>query len=143
MKPIEDPAGAFTFSVPDDWEPSFGEDGNVCVTAPGQQSNVIVIAQPKQAASLDEQAEETRTAFQRAMPAWTPTAEEPREVSGRPALLIRAMNEIVGVKSLSAHLLVFTDEHEVTLSVSYPTSDAETMEAVAEQIVASLQLAGE
>ena len=141
MQPIKDPAGTFAFSVPDDWEPTRVEAGDVCVDGPGHCSNVIVLAQAKQAASLDEQVKGTRTALQHAMPSWTATEEEPREVSGHPGHLIRSVNEMAGIQMLGMHLLAFTDKHEVTMSVSYPTGDAETLEPAAAQIVESLHLA--
>lgn len=142
MKPITDPAGSFTFLVPDDWEATRSEGGTACAAGPGHRANVVVIAQLKQAASLDDQVKYSRAAFKRAMPSWTPMTEEPRKVSGHPAVLIRSTGNMTGVPILGEHLLVHTGQHEVTMSLSYPLSDAPAMTPAAAAIVASLQLAG-
>jgi len=143
MQTIKDPGGTFAFSVPDDWEPTRSEAGTVCAAGLEHRANLVVVAQPKQAASLDDQVKHSRAALRHAMPSWTPTVEEPRKVSGHPGHLIRSTAEMGGVQTLGQHLLVFTDRHEVTMSVSYPASDSEALGPVVAQIVASLQLAGE
>jgi hypothetical protein len=142
MQPIRDPGGAFTFSVPDDWEPAQGEGGSVSAAAPDHGSSVLALAQLRKAESLDDQVKYTRAALQRAMPSWTPTAQEPRRVSGHPAFLIRSLSNVTGAPMLGEHLMVYTDRHEVTMSLSYPQSAAPAMGPVAAAILASLRLAG-
>lgn len=142
MNPITDASCVFTVSVPDGWAVASNEGGHVCATPPGQQANVLIIAQPRQAESLDTLAETTCDALRRSMPNWAETDRWPIQVSGRPALHIRARSASVGIPMIGEYVLTLTERHEVMASANYAASDA-SMRVVAAEILGSLELASD
>jgi hypothetical protein len=119
MKRVVNPDGAFTVQLPKNWR--VRQEGMTLEAAsPDTTATASIAARQKEAQSVGELATNTAERWVKGYADWTEIARGRLEVSGHPAMMVRARGTTGGEPMALIHLLALSDEREVTMTLACP-----------------------
>ena len=139
MKQVQDPSGAFVFSVPGDWRVQQQAGTMMACDATGQ-AFAQVLAAPKQFQSLDQFAQAAIAMWRQQVPQWQAVGQQAVQVAGRPALQIRATGSPNNAAMMADYFLVLGDRCQAIVTVFCPQAAFPQRQAVFQQIIQTLQV---
>ncbi len=139
LKKVSDPNGVYSIGVPADWQVQ-QQGGAVMAAAASQRASVMAMAVPKQAESLEQFAQALIGTYSQQVPGWKQVGTRPMQVSGHPALLIRASGQPGGQSFVADYILVLTPQHQAVLMLQSIEEELPQWEPVFRQIVSSWRL---
>jgi hypothetical protein len=140
MRPLRDPAGAFSLVVPADWREVRQQAGNTEVIDPTQRAWIVARATPRRSQTLEEYAQDVIASARRQTPGWQQVSQWAIEIGGRPALVVRATGTPGGQAYAADYVLVLGDGWQALLMLSCPQGELEQRQPVFQPCIESFRV---
>jgi hypothetical protein len=138
-KQITDAGGAFSLSVPGDWQVR-QQPGGAMGSDPTGTAMFLALAAPKMVTDLQQFAQVSVGQMQQQVPGWQQLRAQAIQVGARQGLYIQAVGQPGGMAVVGHYVLVVTERHQVQFTVLCPQAQAAQWQTAIQQIVASFQV---
>ncbi len=144
MKQIEAQDSSFTFSVPGNWQAQAqAQGGGEAAVAGDQAAGVTVMckAVPINSASLRQLADGMIQQWEQSVPGWRTLEEQSGNVSGKPAIVVRATGNPPNNPPMYAeYIFVMGQSNQYLLGMQCPQQAVQQYQGLFRQIAASWQV---
>lgn len=139
MKLVQDAGGAFAISLPGDWQVK-QQPGGVVATDPTGAANVMIITQPKTAATLDQFHRLSVAQMQRQVPGWRQLGMRATRVGQRQGIHMQAIGQPGGIPAVGNYYVVLGTRHQVVLSMLCRQHETLKWQMLFQQMAASFRV---
>jgi hypothetical protein len=143
MKQMAAPNGAFTISVPANWQGQPQSQGGVHSVAamdPGTGAMILCAVAPKQVQSVEQFAQIMLSQWQQQIPGWQTLGQQNGTVSGKPAVYIRATGTLNNIPTAMDNILVVSGDNQFLLNMMCPQQTQQQIQTVFTQVAESWQI---
>ena len=141
MKQVDDPNGLYSFAVPADSQVQ--QQGGVIGTFSAAHAvSVSCMGVAKGVSSLDEFVQMMASGYPQQVQGWKEVGRKKMQVSGHPAVVLRATAQPGGQQLVADYVFVVTRQHQFLLMAMCPDERLRQAEPMFRQIIASWRIGG-
>jgi hypothetical protein len=143
MKQVAAPNGAFTISVPANWQvqpQSQGGVHSVGAMDPATGAGVMCVVAPKQVQSLEQFVQVMLSQSQQQVPGWQTLGQQNLTISGKPAIHVRATGKPNNIPMVADYIFVLSGNNQLLLSMQCPQQVQQQMQGIFTQVAGSWRI---
>jgi len=143
MRQVAAPNGAFTISVPANWQvqpQSQGGVHSVQAMDPGTGAMVLCVVAPKQVQSLGQFVQVMLSQWQQQVPGWQTLGQQNVTISGKQAIHVRATGTPNNISTVADYIFVLSGNSQLLLSMQCPQQVQQQMQGIFTQVAGSWRI---
>jgi hypothetical protein len=143
MRQVGPPNGAFTISVPANWQVQPQSQGGVETVAamdPGTGAGAVCAVAPKQVQSLEEFVQFMLSQWQQQVPGWQTVGQQNVTISGKPAIHVRATGRPNNTPTVADYIFVLSRNNQFLLNMYCPQQIEQQMQGIFTQIAGTWRI---
>lgn len=140
MKQVAAPNGAFTISVPANWQSEPQSQGGVHTVAamdPGTGAMIVCAVAPKQVQSLEQFVQIMVSQWQQQIPGWQTVGQQNVAISGKPAIIVRGTGTPNNIPMVADNIFVLSGSNQFLLNMMAPQQTHPQLQSIFSQIAES------
>jgi len=143
MRQVAAPNGAFTISVPANWQiqpQSQGGAQGVMATDPGTGAMVFCVVAPKQVQGLGQFVQVMLSQWQQQVPGWQTLGQQNVTISGKPAIYVRATGKPNNIPTVADYFFVLSGNNQFLLTMQCPQQLQQQMQGIFTHVAGSWRI---